>query len=384
MNSVRLLRPESTSRFADGLYGLVEWGRRVRRWPERRAIRRRAARLQFCPQRTLCLNLGRVEPVAPGRPIGGEIKYLHLRQRFGEHFDRGNIIYVVSSAMPPQVAEVVRYAKARGAKFVWNQNGIAYPGFYGDFYPWFNRPMAEMLRLADHVVYQSEFCRRSADRYLGTSSGPSEILFNPVDTEQFRPPDEPLTGDTWRLLCAGTNHSFYRVRAPLEALKILRDRGHDVHLVIAGEFRWRGGRAEVERALKHLGVGNAVSLQPPFAQGQAPDLYRAAHVLLHAKDKDPCPTVPIEAMACGVPVVASRSGGLPELVPPTAGRLVPVESGWTADYAPDPGVMADAVEEIMASRESFAREARRHAVQTFEVGRWLDRHEEIFKGVLGY
>ncbi len=63
----------------------------------------------------------------------------------------------------------------------------------------------------------------------------------------------------------------------------------------------------------------------------APELYRAAHVVLHPKYKDPCPTVPIEAMACGVPVVGSRSGGTPELVSPDAGVLVDVEDVWTRD-----------------------------------------------------
>lgn len=383
MRKEQLVRPDPTTRTGDLIYGLRELGSGMRRWPERRAMKRRAEALAFCRERKVCLNLGRLAPGGTDRPIGGEIKLLHLRERFGEQFDRCNLIYVVSSAMPPQVFELVRIAKARGAKLVWNQNGTAYPGFYGDIYPWFNRPMARMLRLADYVVYQSGFCRQAADRYLGPAPGPSEVLFNPVDTEKFSPAREVCSEATWELLCAGTNHSFYRVHAPLAALKILRDRGRPAKLTIAGEFRWRGGRGEVEAALRELDLTDSVTLLPPFKQDEAPSLYRAAHLLLHGKDKDPCPTVPIEAMACGLPVVGLRSGGMPELVPPDAGRLVPVESGWRADYAPDPVALADAVEEIMMSRSGFATAARRHATRSFDVGPWLDRHEEIFAGVLG-
>jgi len=242
--------------------------------------------------------------------------------------------------------------------------------------------MAELLPLAEHVVYQSEFCRNSADRYLGKARCASEILFNPVDVEKFRPRANPLDTSIWELLCAGTNHSFYRIRAPLEAVKILRDRGRNVRLTIAGEFRWRGGDAEVEHVISRLGLETCVARRPPFTQEEAPKIYRAAHLLLHGKDKDPCPTVPIEAMASGLPVIGLASGGMPELIPSTAGCLLPVTQSWTKDCAADPVAMADAVEEIMGNLESFARPARLHAEKAFDVRAWLDRHEAIFAEIL--
>lgn len=377
-----VLRPDPTSPAGEIFYALREAGSRMRRWPERRAARRKAARARVSAAKDIRANYGRLEGEDGPRPIGGEIKYRHLRSRFPECREEFNLIYLVSSALPPQVIELVRSAKARGAKLVWNQNGIAYPGFYGDFYPWFNRTMASLLPLADHVVYQSAFCRDSADRYLDRPRCSSEILFNPVDIEKFRPRETPLGGERWELLCAGTNHSFYRVESPLRAVKILRDRGHSVRLTIAGEFRWRGGDREVDTAVGNLGLGDVVVRKPPFSQDDAPELYRNAHLLLHGKDKDPCPTVPIEAMASGLPVVGLASGGMPELVIPDAGRLVPVAGGWTEDFAADPLMMADAVEAIMADLDSFARSARRRAETAFDVRPWLDRHQAIFTEVL--
>jgi glycosyltransferase involved in cell wall biosynthesis len=377
-----MLRPEKTKTSNELLFALREVGSRIRRWPERCSARRRARDIRVADRKEVRANYGRLGSSNNPRPIGGEIKYLHLCNRFPEFREDFNLIYLVSSALPPQVVELVRIAKARGAKLVWNQNGIAYPGFYGDFYPWFNRTMAELLQLADHVIYQSRFCRESAERYLGKAPCTSEIFFNPVDTEKFRPREGPLPTDAWELLCAGTNHSFYRIKAPLKALKILRQQGHPARLTIAGEFRWPGGEKDVARCIHDLGLDNFVSLRPPFTQNEAPSIYQNAHVLVHGKDKDPCPTVPIEAMACGLPVVGLDSGGMPELVASSAGRLVPVPQTWTADHAADPADLAKAVEQVMQSRESYAEAARRNAEEKFDVRAWLNRHGAIFKEVL--
>jgi glycosyltransferase involved in cell wall biosynthesis len=153
-------------------------------------------------------------------------------------------------------------------------------------------------------------------------------------------------------------------------------------LTIAGEFRWPGGEKDVARCIHDLGLDNFVSLRPAFTQEEAPSIYQNAHVLVHGKDKDPCPTVPIEAMSCGLPIVGLDSGGMPELVASWAGRLVPVPQTWTADHAADPADLAKAVEQVMQSRESYAEAARRNAEEKFDVRAWLNRHGAIFKEVL--
>lgn len=361
----------------------VARARRVYHFPGRAEFARRLDRPPGPAREGLRLNLGWID--APVREdetrIGGGVKLAHLRERFGEAREGFNVLYLVSSVLHlvPHAEELVAWAKRQGVRFVWNQNGVAYPAWCGAGYPWFNEPMRRLRAQADHVVYQSEFCRQAAERYLGPAGAPAEILWNPVDLAHFSPAAAPPPTHVWQLLAMGTNHAFYRVRASLDTLAALMRRGVSVRLTIAGEFRWPGGGGEVSAYVNRLGLRDQVRLRPRFTQAEAPEIYRRAHVLLHPKYKDPCPTVPIEAMACGVPVAGSRSGGLPELVSGSAGRLVEVPDDWTRDHAPGAEAAADAVAEIMQRHGDFAAAARARAVAHFDREKWVDRHGEIFR-----
>jgi glycosyltransferase involved in cell wall biosynthesis len=240
--------------------------------------------------------------------------------------------------------------------------------------------MATLRNQADFIINQSEFSRISAERYLGSSIVPSEILSNPVDTEVFSPRMQSLPDGPWRILAAGTSHALYRTKSVLDTLRELLSRGHDVHLTVAGEFRWKGADMQVREAVR--GLERHVTILPPFRQEEAPEIYRAAHLLLHTKYNDPCPTVPIEAMACGLPVVGTKSGGMPELVPDSCGILVPVERGWEHDLPGDPKALADAVELVMKNHPAMAEAARSHALRTFDVKEWLCRHDMVFRRLL--
>lgn len=331
----------------------------------------------------ISVNYGFCLPSSDSIVIGGSVKLLHLRSRFPHREEGFNLIYLVSSALPAHAIDFVRAAKAQGCKFVWNQNGVAYPAWCGGFYPWFNRSMRELIHLADFVIYQSAFCQLSADRYLGKVDVPNVVLFNPVDMQVFSPAERPPDFSQCELLAAGTNHHFYRVLSSLKTLSILRkEYGANARLTIAGEFRWRWGNAQVRRAIRRLKLEPHVRFMPPFTQEQASTLYRNAHILLHPKYKDPCPTVPIEAMSSGIPVVGGNSGGMPELVPLGAGILAEVPEDWVHDHPPASHDLATAIIRIMSDYSTYSRIAREHALQTFDKEYWLQAHEAIFHALI--
>jgi glycosyltransferase involved in cell wall biosynthesis len=353
---------------------------RLLEWPERLRFRRQLKALVLTPRHgSPALNYGdALTPDDAGLVHGGRVKLLHLAEDFPPAMEDFNLLYLVSSAPPKFALDLVRWAKSRGVKFVWNQNGVAYPAWYGTRVDELNAPMRILREQADYIFNQSAFCEMCAQRFLGEVSTPSEVAFNCVDMAQFRLTDPPDTS-VCRLLAAGSHHESYRVLSVLDTVAELRRRKFPVQLHLAGRFLWPGAEEEVAKALRDLDIAELVQRIPGYRQEEAPAIYQAAHILLHPKYKDPCPTVPIEAMACGVPVIGSVSGGMPELVGEDGGVLLDVPESWEKNYWPAPTAMADAVERIMSQWTEYRVSARSRATARFSKEGWLAQHRRVFE-----
>jgi glycosyltransferase involved in cell wall biosynthesis len=118
-----------------------------------------------------------------------------------------------------------------------------------------------------------------------------------------------------------------------------------------------------------------------FSQEDAAALYQGHDLLVHPKYLDPCPTVVIEAMACGLPVVGSASGGMPEMVPDTCGVLVPAPLDWDRRHTPTAEELCNAVMAILPDLSSMSLAARKHAEAKFSVEQWVEDHRRIFQNL---
>ncbi len=319
--------------------------------------------------------------------FGGMVKLFDLQSAFSNESAQPNLLYLVSSALPYFPVRMAKMAKDAGAKVIINQNGVAYPGWYGKGWQKQNRPMRELLQLADYVIYQSEFCRKSADRFLGIRKDASEILYNPVDTKVFFPSKgEKKESETMTLLLAGSHWSLYRPQVALEVLRRVSREDEHVRLKIAGRFCWATSPEVAERQVREhaqqLGVENKVDYTGPYTQQEAVRLLQSSSILLHTKYNDPCPRLVVEAMACGIPVVYSATGGVPELVGRNAGVGADGPLDWEQDHPPDPELLAKAVLAVISSYDTYRQAARRRAVEQFDIKPWLDRHGELFSSIL--
>jgi len=323
-------------------------------------------------------------PKPSERASGGIIKCQDLQLAFPNRFEGANILYLVSSALPLYPKYLLKNTLSKGVKLVWNQNGVAYPAWHGPGWEKTNEFSAYWIHKADSVIYQSEFCKCSADRYLGSVNGAWQILHNPVDTETFTPAE--YAKDGFNILLAGTHNEWYRMHTALKTFQKVLLQIPKAKLYIAGPLKWKKNTNEARKELndlcRSLGLEKSVNLLGPYKQTEAVALFQGAHLLLHTQYNDACPRLVVEAMACGLPVVYSSSGGTPELVGEDSGIGIKAAVDWNSIHTPDPELMSAAVYKIFRNYEYYSKNARERAVTKFDVRPWVEQHENIFKNVL--
>jgi len=164
-------------------------------------------------------------------------------------------------------------------------------------------------------------------RFAGPPKPKSYIVDNVVEPEVFnyRPEVVRTTGSFFTI--AGWR-SPKRPDVLLEAMARMREQGLVAKLRIAGI----GPKMEAMRdQVTSLGLEDQVEFLGQLDAHAVADEMRHAHALVHASDYETYSAVCAEALCCGTPVIASAVGGVPSLVLPDRGVLVPENTveAWT-------------------------------------------------------
>jgi len=314
---------------------------------------------------------------------GPRVKIKRLSEHFPESRWQYNLVYLLSGA-PYLSATAIDWLKMRRIPVVLNQNGVMHPGWRGGDWRKMNAIMATAYHRADHVFWQSSFCRRVADSLLGKREGTGEVLFNAIDTRNHFLPTKERTARPFTFLLTGRidAHMSYRVESSITGLRAARDAGLDCRLIVAG---WIDSPAlAVSQNLAFtLGVTDHVDFYGPYTQAMAPMIYQSADAYVMTKYLDPCPNTVLEAMACGLPILYSASGGVAELVGPDAGVGLKVEEDWEGpQIVPTSDAIAAGMLEIYENSNKMSIVARHRAESKFDIAHWIDRHEKVFRNLL--
>jgi glycosyltransferase involved in cell wall biosynthesis len=213
-----------------------------------------------------------------------------------------------------------------------------------------SRPMRAVARLAlrrADVVLPVSTALEVALRALAPHARYS-VVPNVVDDEVFRPGGRRSKDGTSRLLTAGLLDSDGKgVDVLLEAIE--RIDSPRVHLDVVGDG---AKRSDYERLAGRLGLDGAVSFHGLRTKPELAELMRQADVFVLGSRYENNPCVLIEAMACGLPVVATRVGGVPEVVDSETGIIVEPD---------DPEALAAGIAAAVEGLDRFdgARSARR-------------------------
>lgn len=229
--------------------------------------------------------------------------------------------------------------------------------------------VARQLR---HVVTVSKRSKRDICTAFGIAPERVHVIYNGIDTEIFRP-DPGVTQDPWQLITtASADQPLKGTQYLIPAFATLCQAFPKLHLVFVGRPKPGGATA---RLIERLGVGDRIR----FLHGVSPEAFRALYarsVLAIVPSEYEGFGFPAgEAMACGIPVVSTDGGALPEVVG-DAGRIVP---------ARNPAALAQAVGELLrdpAERERLARRGRQRILDNFCWNRTAAALGELYGQVI--
>lgn len=230
------------------------------------------------------------------------------------------------------------------SKIVLNYRG----GQAADFLRGWSWAVLPLLRRADRIVVPSEFLQRVFQDFGLAST----LLPNLADTELF--PFVERERFSARLFVSRSLEPMYGVECVLRAFQTLQRKIPHAVLGIAGE----GSEANRLRSLVREWGLRGVSFYGAVPHGDLPSLYRQHDIYVNASRVDNFPGALVEAACSGLPIVTTRTGGIPEMIRHR-------ENGLLCDLG-DADALANGVLEILQHQDAgrqLARAARSWAEQ---------------------
>jgi glycosyltransferase involved in cell wall biosynthesis len=234
---------------------------------------------------------------------------------------------------------------------------------------------------ASAIVAVSESLKENMIKRTPLKSNKTQVVYNGINTSDFQRPssNELRQQFGWQKedIIIGSLGNIRPAKAYdvlLQAAALLKNENFNFRFVIAGQGK---GRLfdDLNNLKNELGLDDTVHFLG-FNNDPANFLSNLDMFLLSSTSEG-FSIATIQAMAAGLPVIVTRSGGPQEIV-------THEEDGWIVE----PGnaeAIADAVKKLAADRElskSLAEKGRQHAIQTFDLGVMLDAYERIYDSLL--
>lgn len=239
-------------------------------------------------------------------------------------------------------------------------------------HPLDRRNVAWTLQRVNHILAVSPVVRDEIRGFQDTTA-PIEIIGNVIDTEFFSPApsDTKNSRTTFRILSVGGLQPVKGMHRVIEAVALLEKRSaRPFDLMIIGDGP---EHAALEAMALRFGIGDKVHFAGHRDRAAVRDSMRQSDAFVLASEHESFGVVIAEAMACGLAVVATNSGGAEFVIEPGTGVLVPVG---------DTHAIADALVGLMAKRVVVrASAARSSIVRRFGVNAFLEAIEGVYARV---
>jgi len=232
-------------------------------------------------------------------------------------------------------------------------------------------------RLADHVIYQSQFIKQWWEDWYRPGRVPSSVILNGVDLNRYTPNGlHERPSQYYRLLvvegslAGGLDAGLFDVAALASTLS----KKFKIELMVVGRVH-----ARAKNKLKNQSTFR-IQFMGAVPREQIPWLMRSSHLLFSAEVNPPCPNSVIEALACGLPVIGFDTGSLAEIVQGDSGRLVPYGGNPWKLEPPDIPALAEATTEVLEDQPRFRKSAREQAESKFGLDQMMADYLKVLVG----
>ncbi|GAA1608213.1 glycosyltransferase family 4 protein [Actinoplanes couchii] len=234
----------------------------------------------------------------------------------------------------------------------------------------FTRMQSRVARRLPRLTTVSHAARDEIVQSFGVSPEQLTVIGVGVDTDTFRPGGDSAGGKARIVSVASADVPLKGLPELIEAVAKLRAE-RDVELVVVGSARPEGAAA---RSITRLGLGAAVRFVSGISDDELADLFRSATVAAVPSRYEGFSLPAVEAMSCGIPLVVTTAGALPEVTGPDGLASLHVPPG-------DAGALAAAIGRLLDDEELRRRlgaEGRRRVVEQFTWRRTALRTAEWY------
>lgn len=228
---------------------------------------------------------------------------------------------------------------------------------------------ASIYRAADCVISNSAAALESA-RAVGVNLRRTEVIRNIVIVRGRARPWEDVAVP--RVVAAGALVPIKGYDTMIEAFGKLASEGQAFELLVAGDGP---ERSRLEQLATTVGLGNRIKMLGPIED--VPALFATAHLAVHPSRSESLSNTILEAMAEGLPVVATDVGGTREILSHGQnGLLLPPN---------EPALLAAKVKELLESpslREKYGAASFRAVEDRFDVERVTAQYESVYRSIL--
>jgi glycosyltransferase involved in cell wall biosynthesis len=227
----------------------------------------------------------------------------------------------------------------------------------------------QLGRITDGIVHVSAYEAETYRRKVGVPRAQAVVIRNGLRPDEFVP--VVPNPDARDLLFLGMIRNLKGIDVFLQAIVRLREQhGRIVTAHVIGQTTEMESYVELARA---VGIGEQVEFHLPRPTREAFAMTRALVVPSRAESM---PYVVLEAIAAGLPIVATNVGGVPEIFGPRAGELVPPG---------DPAALAAAIDHMLADPAQAARDAatrREWLAPRFHIDVMQEQVETLYREIL--